>query len=85
MKLRGSIARLALALMLPASGMAQPPQPPAQNGGKAPAPDGPRPIIQLPSMAFNFGEIYHQESYVHAFTVKNTGNADLTIEDVKPG
>jgi len=82
MKLRGSIALLALTLMLPSSGMAQPP---AQNGGKAPAPDGPRPIIQLPSMAFNFGEIYHQESYVHAFTVKNTGNADLTIEDVKPG
>jgi len=81
-KLRGSIALLALALMLPASGVAQPP---AQNGAKAPAPGGPRPVIQLPAMSFNFGDIYHQESYVHAFTVKNTGNADLTIEDVKPG
>src|SRR5262245_27923526 len=81
-KIRGSIALLALALMLPASGIAQPP---AHNDAKAPAPGGPRPVIQLPSMAFNFGEIYHQDSYVHAFTVKNVGNADLTIEDVKPG
>ena len=78
------MALLALALMLPASGMAQPP---AHNDAKAPAPaaGGPRPIIMIPSMAFNFGEMYHQDSYVHAFTVKNTGNADLTIEDVKPG
>ena len=82
MRIRGSIALLALAIMLPASGVAQTP---AQNGAKAPAPGGPRPVIQIPSMAFNFGDIYHQEQYVHAFTVKNTGNADLTIEDVKPG
>ena len=76
------MALLALALMLPASGIAQTP---AENGARAPAPGGPRPVIQITSMAFNFGEIYHQEQYVHAFTVKNTGNADLTIEDVKPG
>ena len=82
MKLRRSIALLALAFMLPAAGLAQTP---AQNGAKAPAPGGPRPIIEFPSMAFNFGDIYHQESYVHAFTVKNTGTAELTIEDVKPG
>ncbi len=82
MKLRRSIALLALALMLPASGVAQPP---AQNGAKTPEPGGPRPVIQFQSMSFNFGEIYHQDQYVHAFTVKNVGNAELTIEDVKPG
>lgn len=74
--------------MLPASGVAQTPPPPptpAQNGAKAPAPGGPRPVIEFPSMSFNFGDIYHQEQYVHAFTVKNTGTAELTIEDVKPG
>ena len=81
MKLRGSIALLALALMLPASGVAQH----AHDGAKAPAPGGPRPVIQFPSMSFNFGETYHQDSYVHSFTVKNAGNADLLIEDVKPG
>lgn len=68
--------------MLPAAGVAQTP---AQTGAKAPAPGGPRPVIEIPSMSFNFGEIYHQDQYVHSFTVKNTGKADLTIEDVKPG
>ncbi len=82
MKLRTSIVLLVLALALPATGIAQAP---AQNGAKASAPGGPRPVIEFPSMSFNFGEIYHQDQYVHAFTVKNTGNAELTIEDVQPG
>jgi hypothetical protein len=68
---------LALALMLPAAGRAQAP--------KAPAPGGPRPVIEIPVMTFAFGDIYHQDQYVHAFVIKNRGTADLTIEDVKPG
>jgi hypothetical protein len=76
--MRGLIAVLALALMLPAAGQAKKPD-------QAPAPGGPRPMIELPVMSFNFGDIYHQDQYVHTFTVKNRGTADLTIEDVKPG
>jgi hypothetical protein len=76
--MRGWIAVLALALMLPAAGRAQTP-------AKAPAPGGPRPIIEFQVMSFDFGEIYHQDQYVHAFKVKNRGTADLMIEEVKPG
>lgn len=69
---------LVVALMLPAAGQ-------AQNAAKTPAPDGKRPVIEFPAMSFNFGDIYHQDSYVHEFTVKNKGTADLLIEEVKPG
>jgi hypothetical protein len=80
------MALLALALMLPAASIAgQPPSIPQPEAKKAPAPDGPRAVIQFPATTFNFGEIYHQDLYVHTFTVKNAGNAELTIEDVKPG
>jgi hypothetical protein len=68
---------LALALMLPAAGLAQTPN--------APAAGGKRPIIEIPVMTFAFGDIYHQDQYIHAFVIKNRGTADLTIEDVKPG
>ena len=78
MKPREWIAALALALMLPAAGY-------AQQAATAPAPGGKRPVIEIPTTSFNFGDLYHQDQYTHAFTVKNTGNADLLIEDVKPG
>jgi hypothetical protein len=77
-RIRGWIAALVVALMLPAAGY-------AQNAAKAPAPDGKRPVIEFPAMSYNFGDIYHQDSYVHSFTVKNKGTADLMIEEVKPG
>jgi len=63
---------------MPAAGLAQ--------SAKAPAPaDGKRPVIELPSTTFDFGELYHQDKYTHAFTVRNRGNAELVIADVKPG
>lgn len=79
-KLRGCIAVLALALWLPAAGR-------AQNAAKAPAPApaGKRPVIEIPVTSFNFGDLYHQDQYTHEFTVRNTGSAELLIEDVKPG
>jgi len=72
------IAVFALALMLPAAGF-------AQDAAKAPVPNGKRPVIELPATSFNFGDMYHQDQYTHTFTVKNSGSADLLIEDVKPG
>ena len=69
---------LALALMLPAAGY-------TQNTATAPAPGKPRPVIEIPTTSFAFGDLYHQDQYTHAFVVKNRGNADLLIEDVKPG
>ena len=51
----------------------------------APAPSGPRPVIEIPSMSFDFGDIYHQDKFVHSFSVRNRGTADLVIQEVKPG
>jgi hypothetical protein len=87
-KSRGWIAVLALVLMLPVASLAQTPPPMQQpNSAKpaAPAPGEKRPVIEIPATSFDFGDLYHQDQYTHAFTVKNTGKADLLIEDVKPG
>ena len=51
----------------------------------ASAQDEAKPTILIEEKRFDFGEIYEQDRYRHEFTVKNTGNADLKIEKVKPG
>jgi hypothetical protein len=69
---------LAAALVLPAGSRAQ--------GAKARSADpGPGPRIEILVTDYDFGEMFRQDKYVHAFTVKNRGTADLVIEDVKPG
>jgi hypothetical protein len=50
-----------------------------------PAASGPRPIIELPKMRQDFGNVYEQPKYDATFVVKNRGKADLIISDVKPG
>jgi hypothetical protein len=57
--------------------------PPADAGKKA-AP-GTRPVMEVPRLNYDFGETFHLEKYGYAFVVRNRGNADLVIEDVKPG
>jgi len=63
----------------------------AQQGGKAPEADakkaasGTRPVMEVPRLNYDFGETFHLEKYGYAFVVRNRGNADLVIEDVKPG
>jgi hypothetical protein len=63
----------------------------AQQSGKAPAADakkagsGTRPVMEVPRVNYDFGETFHLESYGYSFVVRNRGNADLIIEDVKPG
>jgi len=44
-----------------------------------------QPAIVIPKIRHDFGEMFEQEKYEYAFVVRNTGKADLVIEDVKPG
>lgn len=78
MKRKEWLATLALALLVPAAGR-------ADTAAKAPAANGKKPVITIAEPSFNFGDLYHQDQYAHTFTVKNTGTADLLVEDVKPG
>jgi len=43
-----------------------------------------KPRIEMREMAYNFGELFHQEKYVHSFDVRNLGNANLEIKSVQP-
>jgi len=70
---------LALALALPVVVAAQNAQ------KKAPAAAGPKPSIEIPRMAYDAGQVFEQEKYEYSFVVRNRGNADLLISDVKPG
>ena len=79
MKKQLVMGALALVLALPAAGGAQNAQ------KKAAPPSGPRPVIEIPRMNYDFGSIFEQEKYEYSFLVRNRGTADLMIEDVKPG
>jgi hypothetical protein len=57
---------------------------PAEPAKKAAA-TGPRPIIEIPKMRQDFGEVFEREKFEYTFAVKNRGKADLIISDVKPG
>ncbi|MEM5786134.1 MAG: DUF1573 domain-containing protein [Syntrophobacteraceae bacterium] len=41
------------------------------------------PIINIPQLVYNFGEVFEGTEVVHEFTVKNTGKGVLNIERVK--
>lgn len=45
---------------------------------------GSQPRIQMREMAFDFGDVYQQEKYVHVFVVRNVGGAPLEIKAVNP-
>ena len=47
--------------------------------------DAAKPRIVIEEMRHDLGQVYEAEKYTHKFTVKNTGTADLLIENVKPG
>jgi len=44
----------------------------------------PQPRMEWREVAFNFGDVYHQEKYVHAFLFRNMGPAALEIKAVNP-
>jgi hypothetical protein len=55
-----------------------------QDAAKKPA-AGNKPVLEMPRMSYDFGETFELKDYTYAFVVRNRGNADLVIEDVKPG
>ncbi len=44
-----------------------------------------QPTIVIEKMRHDFGQVFEQDMYRHAFKVRNEGNANLVIEKVKPG
>ena len=44
-----------------------------------------QPRILFDSTRYDAGEVWEGDVVSHAFTVKNTGTAELTIKKVKPG
>ena len=44
-----------------------------------------QPQISIDSTQYDAGEVYEGDVIVHAFTVRNTGTAQLNIEKVKAG
>ena len=42
------------------------------------------PKIEIDEMLHDMGEVFQRDTYKHGFSVKNTGDADLVIEKVKP-
>jgi uncharacterized protein DUF1573 len=85
MKTRWLVAALGSALLITGVALAQ------EAGKTAPVPEakkaapGTRPTMEVPRLNYDFGETFHLDSYGYAFVVRNRGNADLIIEDVKPG
>jgi hypothetical protein len=49
------------------------------------APGGKQPAIAFDVIQFDAGEVWEGDTVSHAFIVKNTGKAELTISNVKPG
>ena len=43
------------------------------------------PHIAIDAATYDAGEVYEGTTVVHAFTVKNTGTAELSIKNVKAG
>ena len=64
-----------------------PSYPGAQEAESTPGSTAPEkvPHIAIDAAVYDAGEIYEGEKIVHAFTVKNTGTAELNIKDVKAG
>ena len=85
MKTRWLVAALGSALLIAGVALAQ------EAGKTAPAPEakkaapGGKPTMEVPRLNYDFGETFHLDAYGYAFVVRNRGNADLIIEDVKPG
>jgi hypothetical protein len=44
-----------------------------------------QPQITIDSALYDAGKIDEGKKIIHAFTIKNTGTAELTIKDVKAG
>lgn len=54
------------------------------NQGKAAASEK-QPAIAFDATQFDAGEVWEGDIVTHSFVVKNTGKAELTISQVRPG
>jgi hypothetical protein len=43
------------------------------------------PVIQIPEVSYDFGEVPEGGEVVHDFKIMNTGKTELRIERVQPG
>jgi hypothetical protein len=75
MKMRWLTVVFVLAFLVPAGTWAQ----------KVQKSEGAGPVLQIINTSHDFGRVFRSEKFVHDFVVRNVGNADLVIEDVKPG
>jgi hypothetical protein len=71
---------LGAALALPAAAQ----QPAPAPATAAPAPNAAKPVAVFPDFTHEFGEVTRGEKLHYAFTVKNTGTAELDIVNVAP-
>lgn len=58
---------------------------PKQAAPAVPAAPQAAPAIQIPEATHDFGEALEGIEVTHDFKVKNTGKAELVIEQVRPG
>ena len=79
MKMRWLILSLLVTTLVPMGVLAQRATPKQQPPGAV------VPVIEITNTTYDFGEVYKQDKFLHAFTVYNRGKVDLVIEDVKPG
>ncbi len=56
-----------------------------QQNNQNKAAGGPQPHITIDAPEYDAGEVWENEDIVHAFTVRNTGTAQLDITNVKAG
>ncbi|MEJ2720850.1 MAG: hypothetical protein P8181_06870 [bacterium] len=87
--LLASVALLFLVSIAAAQDQAQKEKPqsnqtPAQTQSQTEA-EGPAPSIVIDEMRHDMGNVFEADNYKYAFKVKNVGEADLEIKNVKPG
>jgi len=58
---------------------------PAKAGTETKEDEGLQPAIVIDELRHDMGEVYEQDKFKHVFKVRNTGEADLVIKNVKPG
>jgi hypothetical protein len=78
---KGVMLAVLLAFVVTAAGVAQE----QQQAQEKTAPAAGEPTATIENTRHDFGEVYEQKGYKHTFKIKNTGTADLLIEQVKPG
>ena len=50
----------------------------------AAAQDEGQPALDIPKLRHDFGKVFEREEYKYEFKVRNRGQAELVIKDVKP-